>query len=97
MKNPVNVEKWGREAAKERYSAAPKSDDAVSRHGRGKAIIGLIDQPKLDETGRVMQAPQSVNDEHGPDYDNDTPHNWIRGMPNESAEGKPGFDKKKPK
>ena len=43
-----------------------------------KAIIGLIDQPKLDEMGRIMQAPQAVNDEHGPGYDNDA-QGWVRG------------------
>lgn len=35
--------------------------------------------------------PQSREDQQGPDYNNDTPSNWLRGMPN--AEGKPGFDK----
>lgn len=60
-----------------------------------KAIIGLIDQPQLDEMGRVMQAPQAVNDKHLPGYDNDVAPNWLRGMGKGQAEGKPGFDKKR--
>lgn len=56
------------------------------------AIIGLINQPKLDETGRVMQAPQAVNDEHGPSYDNDVGEGWIRGSGPKGACAKPGFD-----
>jgi hypothetical protein len=53
--------------------------------------IGLIDQPQLDETGRVMQAPQSVNDRHGDNYDNDVSiSSWLR---NGNATTKPGFDK----
>lgn len=40
-----------------------------------------------------LQAPQAPEDRHGPDYNNDTPKNWLRGMPRESAEGKPSFDK----
>ena len=55
--------------------------------------IGLIDQPELDETGRVMQAPQSVNDSHGPKYDNDVGANWLRGMGKGQATDKPSFDK----
>lgn len=54
-----------------------------------KAIVGLIDQPQLNETGREMQAPQSINDKHGKKYDNDT-SGWVRGMPNAMA--KPNFD-----
>ena len=53
-----------------------------------KAIIGLIDQPKLDETGRIMQAPQAINDEHGPGYDADST-GWVRGH----GEPYPHFDK----
>lgn len=60
-----------------------------------KAIIGLIDQPQLDETSRQMQAPQAVNDKHGPGYDNDVAPNWLRGMGPGQAEGKPSFDKKR--
>ncbi len=56
------------------------------------AIIGLIDQPKLDETGPVMQEPQAVNDEHGPGYANDVGANWLRGMGRGEACGKPSFD-----
>ena len=45
-------------------------------------------------TGSISQkpeeAPQCPEDKRGPDYDNNTPSNWLRGMP--SAEGKPSFD-----
>ncbi len=57
-----------------------------------KAIIGLIDQPELDEMGRVMQSPQAVNDEHLPNYDQDVASNWLRGMGKGGACGKPSFD-----
>jgi hypothetical protein len=36
------------------------------------------------------EAPQSKENKRGPDYDNNTPSNWLRGMP--SAESKPSFD-----
>lgn len=45
---------------------------------------------KKQETDDCCQAPQDPIDKHGPKYDNDTPSNWLRGMP--SACDKPGFD-----
>jgi hypothetical protein len=40
---------------------------------------------------------QMPEDQHAPGYDNDVPVNsWLRGG-NESAEGKPGFDKSQAK
>ena len=42
-----------------------------------------------------MQAPQSINDKHGPKYDNDTPSNWLRGRGKGEATGEPSFDKQK--
>ncbi len=59
------------------------------------AIIGLINQPELDECGPIMQAPQAVNDQHLPNYANDVGSNWLRGMGKGEAEGKPSFDKHK--
>lgn len=53
-----------------------------------KAIVGLIDQPKLNEIGREMQAPQAINDHHDAGYDNDVPMDWRR----KDACAKPGFD-----
>jgi hypothetical protein len=41
-------------------------------------------------SGPSQEAPQCPEDKRGPDYDNNTPSNWLRGMPN--AEGKPSFD-----
>lgn len=56
-----------------------------------KAIIGLIDQPELNEIGREMQAPQAVNDKHGAKYDNDVSiSSWLRSG---DATSKPGYDK----
>lgn len=56
-----------------------------------EAIIGLIDQPQVDETGRQMQAPQSKNDKQDTKYDNDVSiSSWLR---NGDATTKPGFDK----
>lgn len=58
-----------------------------------KAIVGLIDQPVLDECGKEMQAPQSVNDRHGSKYNNDVSiDSWLR---NGNATTKPSFDGKK--
>jgi hypothetical protein len=55
-------------------------------------------QRELDRRARTManpprqSLPQSPEDRHGPGYDNDcSPAAWYR-APNESAEGKPGFD-----
>ena len=42
-----------------------------------------------------MTNPQDPVDKRGPDYSNDTPNTWLRGGPNESAEGKPNFDRSK--
>lgn len=39
------------------------------------------------------EAPQNPEDKRGPDYDNNTPDNWLRGMGKGEAEGKPSFDK----
>jgi hypothetical protein len=45
----------------------------------------------LKEDGPEMQAPQSMNDKHGPGYDNDTGDVWYHCK----AESKPGFDHSK--
>lgn len=38
------------------------------------------------------EAPECPPDKRGPDYDNNTPDNWLRGMGKGQAEGKPSFD-----
>jgi hypothetical protein len=53
---------------------------------------GLINQELIPQLDSRYQKPQGREDRHASNYDNDTPSNWLRGMPNESAEGKPGFD-----
>ena len=64
------------------------TNTAVKRYGSVKAD-GLDDYPAANN----LQAPQDIQDQHCADYNNDTPKNWLRGMPGESAEGKPSFDK----
>ena len=56
---------------------------AKDRYGSPKVDSTLMSQ-KSDE------APQCPEDKRGPDYDNNAPSNWLRGMP--SAENKPSFD-----
>ena len=83
-----NTSEWGKETAKERYKSTVK-DDSTGRGGGKGAIVGLINQPKLDEMGREMQAPQAINDHHGANYDNDAT-GWVRGM---AKDPYPHFDK----
>ena len=76
--------------AKNERNQSQFQDDAPSP---GKEVnIGLIDQPKLDEMSREMQAPQAVNDHHGHAYDNDAT-GWVRGMGPKAPY--PHFDKRR--
>ena len=59
MAKTVNVEKWGKAAAKERYGTAQGT---------------LDNNPKAND----LQAPQDIQDQHLPGYDNDS-HGWVRG------------------
>lgn len=59
------------------------TDTAKERYGGGKTFSPPTDQSH----------PQSPEDKQGPDYSNDTPDNWLRGMGKGQAEGKPGFNK----
>ena len=88
MAKAKNNDEWGRATARGRYKNEMQDDSSGKGGGKG-AIIGLINQPKLDEMSRVMQAPQAVNDHHGHAYDNDTT-GWVRGM---AKEPYPHFDK----
>lgn len=54
---------------------------------------GKLHEPPLSQ--KSEEAPQCPEDKRGPDYDNNTPDNWVRGMGKGQAEGKPGFDKLK--
>ncbi len=58
-------------------------DTAKERYGVAKGTLNM----------KSEEAPQCPEDKRGPDYDNNTPSNWLRGMP--SAENKPNFDKSK--
>ena len=62
-----------------------------------KNVKSLYEGPSVDDgMGSIYdreQLPQAPEDQHGPGYSNLVPDNWLRGMPGESAEGKPGFDK----
>ena len=63
---------------------------------RAKTITGVKPQgPAPMPEGK--NAPQRLGDSNnlwGPKMENKTPNDWRIGGPNESAEGKPGFDKK---
>ena len=61
-------------------------DTASARYG--KTDKSLNNNPKAND----LQAPQDIQDQHMPGYDNDS-KGWVRGMP--SAESKPGFDHSK--
>ena len=89
MAKTMNTEKWGKKTASERYTQHLQDDGPAKAAGGKQVNIGLINQPMLDEMGRVMQAPQSVNDMHGHAYDNDAT-GWVRGM---AKEPYPHFDK----
>ena len=56
-----------------------------------KHNTALDDHPKAND----LQAPQDIQDQHEPHYDNDTPPNWLRGMGPKQAEGKPSFNKRR--
>ena len=89
MAKPMNTEKWGKKTASERYTQHLQDDGPTRAPGGKQVNIGLIDQPKLDETGPEMQKPQAVNDWHGHAYDNDA-KGWVRGM---AKDPYPHFDK----
>jgi hypothetical protein len=65
---------------------AEKWGRATAKERYGSKPLATFSPPTGDQS-----APQCPEDKQGPDYDNDAPNNWVRGMPN--AEGKPGFDK----
>lgn len=69
---------------------ANKREDKVGA-ARAKRIAGT-EMASFGPPDAKLQAPQFIEDRHGPGYDNDVPKNWLRGMP--SAERKPSFDKK---
>jgi hypothetical protein len=72
--------------------------DSAMKSGtsKGRTVnLGLVDQPMVQEDGKEMYEPQSMNDKRGSSYDNDVPANWLRGMGKGEAEGKPSFDKRK--
>ena len=64
----------------------------TTSNARAKSIANT-ESAEFGPPGEKLQAPQFIEDRHGPKYDNDTPNNWLRGMP--SAEGKPSFDRSK--
>jgi hypothetical protein len=72
----IEEQKWGRETARQRY--------------------GKLDQSDMRPSDYNEHAPQRLGDRNNlqdnPTYRNDTPENWVRGMPRESAEGKSNFD-----
>lgn len=63
----------------------------TEKWGKATAKARYGSQPTFSPPNQAQQAPQFPEDQHGPQYDNVTPKNWLRGTPN--AEGKPAFDK----
>jgi hypothetical protein len=64
-------------------------DKARERYGKPQFFDGAPPPKDISE-------PQfKATDGRGPDWKDDHPNDWVRGGPNESAEGKPGFDKGK--
>ena len=82
------------------YSSGIKAVEE-QKWGRAKAVerYGKLDQPNMKPGDR--HAPQRLGDQNnlqGPNYQNRSPDNWVRGFDKsgvESAEGKPNFDKSK--
>lgn len=62
----------------------------TEKWGRAQAKSRYGDHTYTKKTPESKSAPQDPECKHGPDYDNDA-HGWVRGMPNESAEGNPCF------
>jgi hypothetical protein len=87
MANNTFLDKWGKETAKARYGGEGVRQNESVPGRTTKALVGLIDQPKLDETGRIMQTPQAINDRHDAGYDNETT-GWVNGH----GEPYPHFD-----
>lgn len=73
---------------------ADKSGKFTDEWGRSaaKTRYGKPHEPSLSQ--KSEEAPQAECDKRGPDYDNNTSNNWLRGA-NENATTKPGFDKGK--
>lgn len=59
---------------------------------------GSNSNQSLQPVDKEASYPQKLGDKNnlrGPDWQDDHANDWVRGGPNESAEGKPGFDKSK--
>jgi len=67
--------------------------DDTQKWGRKTARERYGSLPEPNMKAKDMSEPQFPEDKRGPDWEDDTPNNWLRGGPNESAEGKPSFDK----
>ena len=76
------------------YSGGVKAQE-TEKWGASKARerYGPLPQPNMK--AKDMSEPQFPEDKRGPDWEDDTPNNWLRGGPNESAENKPSFDRNK--
>lgn len=67
--------------------------DNTSVWGRKTARERYGSLDKVNLKAADHSAPQFPEDKRGPDWLNKHPNDWVVGGPNESAEGKPGFDK----
>ncbi len=89
----ADLERWGRDTAKNRYGSVEKEKEPPAKKGDDE---GLINQEVIPQLSPLYQKPQSREDRQGPKYDNDVPNNWLRGMGPGEATGKPGFDHSNP-
>lgn len=86
-----NIEKWGRDTARARYSESPNIVPAVP--DRQKFAGSATDGMSYPGTGDCY--PQKLGDDgnlQDPKYANNTPSNWLRGVGPGQAQGKPGYD-----
>jgi|SRR6516164_5789086 len=90
------VAKGMKDAHRDSYSGGVK---AVEREKWGRAKAEERYGPLQFRDGAPPpsdqpQKPQARENQHGPNYDNDSPNTWVRGFGKnfESAEGKVNFD-----
>lgn len=70
---------------------ADKSGKFIDEWGRSVARA-RYSQPHVLLDQKTEEAPECPPDKRGPDYSNNAPNNWLRGMGKGEAEGKPDFD-----
>src|SRR5262249_7082275 len=72
----------------------PRYTGNRSAWGESKATERYGGTTRTFPPPKDTHGPQAREDQHGPNYDNDTPNNWLRGA-NQDATTNPNFDKGK--